>query len=646
MKQTYAVTNVSETVFDPLQNATLCLVETENGVTIELVAGPTVASLLDRGVKLYHVAYAVEDIGRSLDHLVRSGAEKVTDPTPAILFGNRLVCFLRTPLGLVELVEGAVAPVGETKRRTRAFAICASFTAAPIEEPLVAWFEQLGWTFEVRLSPPGQVVQTLLDPSSALSENERGINVVLLRTEDVPDEAVDELAQALRRAVGRRPIPHLVCLCPGESPEAGQQLVEKLRSVSGVHLISAAELMETYPVTNWRDPHSDRLAQIPYTPDFFVALATMLARGAYRAVNPPRKVIVLDCDNTLWRGVCGEDGPLGVVLDESSIALQRFMRRQYDSGRLLCLCSKNNEKDVLEVFHAHPEMPLSLDCFVSTRINWARKPENIRAMAEELRLSLDSFVFIDDNPVECAEVASACPEVLTFVLPERPEDVPSYLDHVWALDLLKTTPEDRMRTATYHADRIREQARAEASSFVEFLAGLELEIQFHDLDASHLTRVAQLTQRTTQFNTSARMRSESELQRSLEQGELQGLVAHMRDRFGDYGVVGAVLFRPESSSLTVDTFLLSCRAFGKDLEHHMLARLGETAMQYGLSVLDFVFTPTDRNVVAMTFLESIATSDRDTNAAERRFRVPVDLARKAGENARTKPMQCAAAECR
>src|SRR5205085_10664663 len=169
-------------------------------------------------------------------------------------------------------------------------------------------------------------------------------------------------------------------------------------------------------------------------------------------------------------------------------------------GRLICLCSKNNEDDVVEVFARRPEMPLGRDHLAAWRVNWNSKSENLKALADELQLGLDSFILIDDSPLECAEVQAHCPEVLALQLPAEPEHIRPFLEHVWAFDYLKVTEEDKQRTALYRQNTQRERVRKEALTFEDFLAGLALEIQIAEPEPDQFARVSQLTQRTNQFN--------------------------------------------------------------------------------------------------------------------------------------------------
>jgi FkbH-like protein len=503
-------------------------------------------------------------------------------------------------------------------------AVSATFTAELIAAPLEFWIEELGWDYQVRFAPYNQVFQQLLDPDSLLARNREGVDVVLVRFEDwsrfgegdALKENVQRLVLCLRAAADVFRSPLVVALCPAspgflEDLERAalarrmEALVESsLGGLSTVHLVRPEELAGLYPVPDYYDPHGDELGHIPYTPAFFAALGTLLARKIRALRTAPYKVIVLDCDETLWHGVCAEDGPEGVSLDPPRRFLQDFMLAQRNAGMLLCLCSKNNEQDVLETFRANPRMPLQPGHFVARRINWEPKSANLVSLAVELNLGLDSFIFVDDNPTECAELQAHCPEVLTLLLPNDPERIPAFLRHVWAFDRLRVTPEDRERASTYAQESERGRLRKTAS-LGEFLAALNLEIRIAPITPEQLPRVSQLTQRTNQMNFTSIRRSESEIQALVRDGLAECLTVDVRDRFGSYGLVGVMIFTAGAEAIALDTFLLSCRALGRGVEHRMLARLGEIARERGLATVDARFTPSARNSPALNLLESL-----------------------------------------
>ncbi|HYP04668.1 MAG TPA: HAD-IIIC family phosphatase [Bryobacteraceae bacterium] len=497
-------------------------------------------------------------------------------------------------------------------------AVAASFTAEPLRNVISFWGSQLNANFDVAFAPYNQIAQTLLDPHSVIGSNAHGINIVLARLEDLGsvkdlgrvEENSRELSEHLREAAQRLRAPLLFCLCPSASsfpPRVETTLAASLEDTPGLQFLSSAQIERLYPVSEPHDPEGDRLGKIPYTELYYTALGTALVRHAHALFRPPLKVVALDCDNTLWNGICGEDGSEGVSLDAPRRALQEFMVEQRECGVLLSMASKNNEQDVLETFAAHPEMPLALRHFASWRLNWQSKSENLVSLSEELGLGLDSFIFVDDNPKECAELSGALPEVLTLALPADIERTPEFLNHVWAFDHPVITEEDRNRNA-YYAQQHEFGAEVQrASSLDEFMAGLKLRVSIQPLDRARLPRAAQLTQRTNQFNLTTVRRSEAEI-RSLDGYEVY--TAEVGDRFGDYGLVGVVITKERDNELVVDTFLLSCRVLGRGVEHRVAAFLGEKAMASGLSHVIFPYERTKKNAPAATFLDSIDFAER------------------------------------
>jgi len=540
-----------------------------------------------------------------------------------------------------------------TTRTERTIAITSTFTAEPLERALSFWLEELEIPARIVFAPYNQVFQELLDPSSLLATNRGGINIVLIRFEDWQRSAggahdaelslpllrknAREFAHAITASAERTATPQLVFICPSSpaivaEPERktifeqmADLLKEELKQTPGVYLISSSELFGSYPVTEYYDPHGDRLAHVPFTPLFFTALATMIARKIYSLTSKPYKVIVLDCDQTLWGGVCGEDGALGVQITPPWKKIQEFLLQQYDAGMLLCLCSKNNEEDVAEVFTCRPDMPLTFDHFVARRINWKPKSENIRALARELNLGSDSFIFLDDDPVECAEVQSNCPEVLTFQVARDPGQTVRLLSNLWILDHLKVTGDGQRRNLTYRQSAERERFRKSVFSFDEFLAGLNLKIEISPMATHQVVRFAELTQRTNQFNVATHPRSEGEIRRLCQSEYLECLSVNVKDRFGDYGLVGAVVFKA-AESILVDTFLLSCRALGKGVEHRMLSRLGEIADERGLNEVVVHYHQTKKNGSALEFLDGVGSDFKQAVQGGFLFRFPARYA--------------------
>ncbi|MCF3584755.1 amino acid adenylation domain-containing protein [Planktothrix agardhii 1806] len=429
------------------------------------------------------------------------------------------------------------------------------------------------------------------------------------------EQTVKDFTNALKTAITRSPNPYLVCICPpsptdekafnGLHEKLQEQLETELQQNPSICLIKSQELLRTYPVQEYYDPYGDELGHIPYNLTFFTALGTILARKILALKSSPYKVIALDCDNTLWNGICGEDGVKGVKIDAPFRALQEFIIAQQATGKLICLCSKNQADDVFAVFEQHPDMLLQRNHLVNWRINWQEKSQNLQSLAEELQLGLDSFIFIDDNPIECAKVRANCPEVLTLQLPQESEKIPQFLDHIWAFDQLQTTQEDQQRTNLYQQNIQRQRLQENSLSFEDFLAQLNLEIEISPVQKEELTRVAQLTQRTNQFNLTTIRRSESQIKQLCNSGELDCRGVKVKDRFGDYGLVGLLLFTAQEDSLIVDTFLLSCRVLGRGVEHQMLAYLGTVAQEKRLAKVELFYKSTPKNKPICDFLTGI-----------------------------------------
>jgi FkbH-like protein len=493
------------------------------------------------------------------------------------------------------------------------------------------WGEQLDAPIDVRFAPYNQVMQTVLDPASVFATNQHGVNVLLVRLEDIGLDPVDpasapraaenatHLVDAIRAAHERFAVPVVLSLCPS-SPEvlaafpglwqsAGSKIETALDGVPGVQYLAADRIARMYPVDVVHDPAADSLGHIPYTELYFAALGTAIVRMAHSLSAPPYKVIALDCDNTLWSGIAGEDGPTGVALDEARRALHGFMLEQREDGMLLCLASKNNEADVLETFDVHPEFPLQARHFTAWRLNWDSKAENLESLAEELSLGLDTFIFIDDNPRECAEVEDAQPEVLTLALPENAERIPHFLEHVWAFDHTVVTEEDRQRNAYYAQARQFGHELRGSGDLNRFMDSLALEIRFAPMTEESLPRASQMTQRTNQFNFTTIRRGEQEL-RALAGAGYECVTVDVSDRFGRYGIVGLLIWRESKSVLDVETFLLSCRALGRGVENRMVAFLAGRAIEHGLETVSVKIAPTAKNLPARQFIREIADQYR------------------------------------
>jgi len=510
--------------------------------------------------------------------------------------------------------------------------VTATFTAEPLKPFLEFWCGKLGLEMEPVFAPFNQVFQELLDPCSALNANFSGVNILLVRPQDWVESGAFMESEAWAERV-RLHTDHFLEVLAGFAPktpsfiyaapesarleaprraaaeEQRRRIEGAADAMPGLHRIGQEELERLYPVAERYDGYADEAGAVPFTREGFAALATLLMRRVSALYRPPVKGIAVDCDYTLWDGVCAEDGPEGVRWDEGYKAVHQLLKEQMRHGRVLCLNSKNAERDVWAVFKARPEFVLREADFAAWRINWKPKPENLRALARELNVGTESFVFLDDSPVECAAMRAACPEVITLQLPGRSRRFARYLEHVWAFDFTEVTEEDRQRAAMYRQQADRSRMRAGSVTLEEFIEGLDLQVRIDPPEKDQWTRAAQLTQRTNQFNARPERRMEPALRRLVEEGAAEMLVVEVEDRFGSYGLTGLAVFEALNDALVVDTFLLSCRVLGRGVEYQLLNQLGRIAQDRNLNRITIQYEETPRNAPVHRFLEQVARRD-------------------------------------
>ncbi len=364
------------------------------------------------------------------------------------------------------------------------------------------------------------------------------------------------------------------------------------------------------------------IARAPYT----LALQTRLARtyvafaAALKGKN--KKCLVLDCDNTLWGGVIGEDGIAGIKLGATSpgsafVEFQAAILDLYHRGILLALNSKNNEADAMEVFQTHPQSLLKSEHFVARRINWTDKATNLREIAAELNIGVDSLVFIDDNPVECRLVRERVPEVETIELPPDPSRYARLLRDLTLFDTLTLSDEDRRRSAMYRAESARTQLAASSGSMAEFLTSLEMTLRIARGDAFTIPRIAQLTQKTNQFNLTTRRYTEAEIAAMLADDACDVLCVELKDMFDNAGIIAVALTRDDGDDVLIDTYLMSCRVIGRGVEEALLAKLAAAARARGRTRLVGEYLPTAKNELVRDFYQRLGFTER--TGSDRRF---------------------------
>ena len=517
----------------------------------------------------------------------------------------------------------------EPHHRPLKIAVAANFLATPLRAALAIWLQRLGVVSTPELAPYDSVMQQLLDQDGPVSRAD--LAIILIRVEnwcrhdraistEMARRNVDIFLRSVESAVKRQMgTVFLIITCP-PSPAVrlddtlaatDERLAVELGTVPNVDFVGVNDLNLYYPAADY-DAYffrgtGDERDEMHYSELCYATLSTMIARRINAHFAQPRKVIAVDCDNTLWSGVCGERGSVGVTVEGGHLRLQRALLEQRESGRLLCVCSKNNEADALAVFENNPQMLLRREHLSAVRANWLPKVDNLRSLAGELGVGLDAFVFMDDDPFECESVATLCPEVRTVRMECADETVVERtLLQVWEFDRTSVTSEDSQRVSYYRQESQRSTVRA-ALSLQEFLEQLDLEVTICALQEQGVSRAVQLTQRVNQFNLNGVRRSAGEIYARL--GAATCLMVSASDRFGDYGVIGLIIYNTSGRALQVETFVLSCRALGRGVEQRLAAHLADAARASGLSQIEFEFVPTPKNAPMQQFLAEIGARD-------------------------------------
>jgi FkbH-like protein len=381
----------------------------------------------------------------------------------------------------------------------------------------------------------------------------------------------------------------------------------------------------------WFDVRLWRLARCRMSNLAMKRLARDLSALVRAWKGQTRKCLVLDLDNTLWGGIIGEDGPQGIVLAEEGPGLaftefQEELAHLSRKGVLLAICSKNNEADALEAIRTHPSMRLREDSFAARRINWQDKAQNLKELAAELNIGLDSFVFVDDNPAERSLVRMSLPEVH---VPEWPEDPGQYKAAL--LDLagdyfcrVAITAEDRERTAMYHADRLRVSLAASAGSLTDYYQSLQMRAQIELADSFSIPRIAQLTQKTNQFNLTTRRYTEAGIRALAGEPGAIVLWLQLRDRFSDQGIVGVMILKERQESVWwIDTLLLSCRVIGRGVENAFVGFAHQLLLGRGATEMIGEYLPASKNSLVANLYRDLGFEPIGEEAGATRWRLPL-----------------------
>lgn len=531
-----------------------------------------------------------------------------------------------------KLVAKLAAPgaVASNVRQCR-IAILGSSTTSLLVPVLRALCLRDRITAEIYEAPYGSIDQEILDPASGLAAFKPSIIWFVSHWRDLQLDAITsneaewiERYAASRQAFWTRltesfnchilqpafDLPasesygYLSAARPGGRTHIIERLNQRLRDIAppNVSILDLGEVQRETGIRRWEDTIAwTRYRQHPAT-DALPALCELAVSHIRAVLGLTRKVLVVDLDNTLWKGVIGEDGLHGIGVGpgtpegEAHLALQRYLLDLKSRGVILAVCSKNNPEDAKLPFQEHASMALRLEDFASFYANWDDKVTNLRAIARDLSLGLDSFVFLDDNPLEREWVRSQLPGVAVVEAGSSVFHFVRELDRGRYFQALALSAEDLARAEQYRIEAQREGLRSTAASLDEFLQQLQLEARVESVGASNLARVTQLINKTNQFNLTTRRYTEAQVRAIAEDPAGWAGAFHMSDRMGQYGLIGAILCRPVAEfEWEVDCWLMSCRTLGRQMERFMFDRLIEAAIAKQIRRIHGVYLPTAKN---------------------------------------------------
>ncbi|WP_131113979.1 HAD-IIIC family phosphatase [Lichenihabitans psoromatis] len=447
-----------------------------------------------------------------------------------------------------------------------------------------------------------------VDASLTATEADAVLHDILARIEDLWSLARDRFGCAVMM---QTPLPIYPVLMgsnehrlPGSRAALLRRLNEALRVKAdqhGVDLVAMDDRAARDGLSGWHDPALWHRAKQEVAPPAAPVYGDLVARVLAARQGRSAKCLVLDLDNTIWGGVVGDDGTdrlvlgQGSALGEAFAAVQAYAKDLARRGIILAVCSKNDEANALEPFDRHPEMVLKrsdIACFVA---NWGDKANNIREIATRLTIGLDAMVFVDDNPFERNLVRAALPMVAVPEVPDDPALVPNCLSDAGYFESLAITADDRARTAQYRSNLDRIAIRSSATDVPAYLLSLDMRLIHAPFDRIGLQRITQLINKTNQFNLMTQRLDEAAVAALIDDPNALTIQARLTDRFGDNGMVAVVIGRKTGATLVIDTWLMSCRVLGREVELATLAVLVEAARRCGLTHLIGQYRPTAKN---------------------------------------------------
>ena len=407
-----------------------------------------------------------------------------------------------------------------------------------------------------------------------------------------------------------------------------RRLADEYRNVKTVDIAQFYRNFSNEQLIDWKYYY---LSQMPLNPKLAPDFNHWFTRQLELMELKRKKCLVVDLDNTLWGGILGEDGLDGIKIGESYPGntyrfFQEYLLQLYKAGIILTVCSKNNEQDVLEVWQKHPDMLIHKEHITTYRINWNNKADNIREIAEELNIGLDSLVFIDDNPTERELIKQMLPQVIVPDFPAQPYLFPKLIKQLTDnyFSTYQLTKEDITKTQQYKENAERRQYQSQFTDFESYLKSLEIELTIETVNDLNIARLAQMTQKTNQFNLTTQRYTETDIRNFSDKGSwIYGL--RVKDRFGDNGLTGLIIaVKNGEFEAEIDTFLLSCRILGKNIESVFLQYVLMKLKAAGVKWIKASYIKTAKNSQVETFYEKSGFDILFSSGEQNKYQIHTD----------------------
>lgn len=387
---------------------------------------------------------------------------------------------------------------------------------------------------------------------------------------------------------------------------ANSMLYETVADSNNLKIVDVKSLTLRKGAENLFDERMHYLAKSHWSHKGLKELAWLYLRyfKAFKGIR--KKCIVLDLDNTLWGGIIGDDGIENIKLSNDGEGkafydFQRELLKLYNRGILLAVNSKNTEEIVLETMEKHPYMVLKPDHFISMKINWNNKAQNMQEIADEINIGLDSLVFLDDSEFEREVIMNKFPEIFTPALPKDFSEYPNFIRQLDVFDFLSLTGDDFARNEMYKANVQRDNLKMNVVNIEDFYYSLDMKATVDRITPFQVPRIAQMTQKTNQFNLRTQRYTESDIKRFMEDENHEVYFLSLADKFGDNGIVGTAIVNLDGDAAFIDSFIFSCRALGRTAETALLNFMVKDAKAKGLKELIGEYIPTKKNMPCKDF---------------------------------------------